>query len=70
MEDFNGLEHIVRDQEPLAPYSWLRTGGIARYFAEPTTENELVSLVSLCKSRDLSVKLLGGGAVLWLSLIR
>ena len=62
MEDFNGLEHIVRDQEPLAPYSWLRTGGIARYFAEPTTENELVSLVSLCKSRDLSVKLLGGGS--------
>ncbi len=62
MEDFNGLEHIVREREPLAPYSWLRTGGIARYFAEPTTENELVSLVSLCKSRDLSVKLLGGGS--------
>ena len=62
MEDFNGLDHIVREQEPLAPYGWLRTGAIARYFAEPTTADELVALVSLCKSRDLSVKLLGGGS--------
>ena len=62
MEDFNGLDHIVREQEPLAPYGWLRTGAIARFFAEPTTADELVALVSLCKSRDLSVKLLGGGS--------
>ena len=62
MAEFAGLEHIVRENEPLAPYGWLRTGGVARYFAEPTTEDELKSLVVLCKSQGISVKLLGGGS--------
>lgn len=62
MIDFSGLEHIVRENEPLAPYSWLRTGGVARYFAEPTTEDELVSIVTVCTSHGTPVKLLGGGS--------
>lgn len=62
MAEFSGLEHIVRENEPLAPYGWLRTGGVARYFAEPTTEDELVSLIVLCKAQGISVKLLGGGS--------
>lgn len=62
MADFTGLEHIVRDHEPLAPYEWLRTGSVARYFAEPANEDELVSLVTQCKSQGIPVKLLGGGS--------
>ena len=32
----SGLEHIVREGELLAPYTWLRLGGEAEYLAEPT----------------------------------
>ncbi|MBA61078.1 MAG: UDP-N-acetylenolpyruvoylglucosamine reductase [Planctomycetaceae bacterium] len=62
MADFSGLEHIVRENEPLSPYGWLRTGGVARYFSEPTTEEELVTLVMLCKAQGITVKLLGSGS--------
>tara|TARA_B100000700_G_scaffold71296_1_gene79339 strand:+ start:14639 stop:15517 length:879 start_codon:yes stop_codon:yes gene_type:complete len=62
MADFNGLEHIVREDESLAPYGWLRTGGVAKYFAEPTTEEELAALVGLCRNQNVPIKLLGGGS--------
>jgi UDP-N-acetylmuramate dehydrogenase len=62
MELWSGLEHIVRDQEPLAAYTWLRLGGAAEYFAEPTTVDELSQLVKRCRERDLPVRLLGGGS--------
>lgn len=62
MELWSGLEHVVRDQEPLAPYTWLRVGGPAEYFAEPTTVDELAQLVRRCRENDLPVRLLGGGS--------
>jgi UDP-N-acetylmuramate dehydrogenase len=62
MDLWSGLEHIVRDQEPLAPYTWLRLGGPAEYFAEPTTVDELAALVKRCHQHDLPVRLLGGGS--------
>ena len=45
MGAFTGFEHIVREQEPLAPYTWFRLGGPAQYFAEPTSIDELTGLV-------------------------
>lgn len=62
MELWSGLEHIVRDQEPLGPFTWLRIGGAAEYFAEPTTVDELSQLVKRCLEHDLPVRLLGGGS--------
>jgi UDP-N-acetylmuramate dehydrogenase len=62
MGPFNGLEHIVRENEPLAPYTWLRLGGPAQYFAEPTTVDELAELVRRCAANDLAVRVLGGGS--------
>ena len=59
---FSGFEHIVREQEPLAPYTWLRLGGAAEYFAEPTSLEELVALVKQCAKNDVSVRLLGSGS--------
>ncbi len=59
---FSGFEHIVREQEPLAPYTWLRLGGAAEYFAEPTSLDELVALVKQCAMNDVSVRLLGSGS--------
>lgn len=62
MEPFAGLEHIVRENEPLAPFTWFRIGGVAEFFAEPTTVEELSTLVQRCHQQDVSLKLLGGGS--------
>lgn len=59
---FSGFEHIVREQEPLAPYTWLRLGGPAEYFAEPTSVEELVALVKHCADNEVNVRVLGSGS--------
>jgi len=58
----SGFEHIVCEQEPLASYTWFRLGGVAEYFAEPTSVEELEALVKHCRERDLPVRVLGGGS--------
>ena len=59
---FGGLEHIVREQEPLAPYTWFRLGGAAQYFAEPSSEAELVDIVKRCHENEVPIRLMGGGS--------
>lgn len=58
----SGFEHIVREGELLAPYTWLRLGGEAQYFAEPTNVDELTELVRRCRQDDMPVRLLGAGS--------
>lgn len=58
----NKTRHLIREQEPLGPYTWLRMGGPARYFAEPTTEVELAALVSEAAQAAIPVRILGGGS--------
>lgn len=62
MEFLDGLEHYTRENEPLAPYTWFRLGGVAQYFAEPTTIDELAALVRRCRQEQLPIRLLGGGS--------
>ena len=57
-----GLEHIVRENEPLAPYTWFRLGGAAQFFAEPTTVEELAAVVQRSHREGLPVRVLGGGS--------
>jgi UDP-N-acetylmuramate dehydrogenase len=57
-----GFEHIVRENESLAPYTWFRLGGRAQYFAEPTNVEELGALVRRCHEAGLPVRVLGGGS--------
>ncbi len=59
---FEKFPHIVREHEPLAQHSWLRIGGAARYFAEPTTIKELTAIVQEAASAGLTVRILGGGS--------
>lgn len=59
---FNGLEHIVREKEPMAPWNWLRLGGTAEFFAEPTSVAELKEILQRAHSEGLPVKLLGAGS--------
>jgi UDP-N-acetylmuramate dehydrogenase len=76
------LEHfkdITRRDEPLAPYTWLKTGGAAQYFITPRTPDELVDVVRCCHQNHVATRVLGGGSnllvrdegvpgvVLWLS---
>ena len=58
----SGFEHIVCEREPLARYTWFRLGGVAEYFAEPTSLEELTALISHCREQSLPVRLLGGGS--------
>jgi UDP-N-acetylmuramate dehydrogenase len=54
--------HIVRDNEPLAPYTWFRLGGNAEHFAEPTSIDELAELVRRCRDEQVPIHVLGGGS--------
>jgi len=58
----DGFEHIVRDNEPLAHYTWFRLGGEAEYFAEPTTVEELADVVKRFREADQPIRLIGGGS--------
>ncbi|GAA4437865.1 UDP-N-acetylmuramate dehydrogenase [Bremerella cremea] len=67
MELTAGFEHFVRTDEPLAKYTWLKLGGSAEYFAEPTTIEELASVVKRCRENDIPCRVLGGGSNLLVS---
>src|SRR5258707_477791 len=58
----SGFEHIVRENEPLAPYTWFRLGGAAQYFAEPTSIDELAALVRRCHEAGVPGRGVGGGS--------
>ena len=45
MPSLKGFEKILRQAEPLAPFTWFRLGGPAEFLAEPNTVEELASLV-------------------------
>lgn len=62
MAVFAGFEHIVREQEAIANYTWFRLGGPAQYFAEPTSADELMGLVQRCRENNLPARILGGGS--------
>ncbi|MFO1063493.1 MAG: UDP-N-acetylmuramate dehydrogenase [Pirellulales bacterium] len=57
-----GYEHLIRENEPLVPYTWLQMGGPARYFAEPTTASELAALIKAAASAQIPVRVIGGGS--------
>jgi len=53
---------IIRANEPLAPYTWLKTGGAAEFFATPRNPDELARLVTYCSSHEIPMRVLGGGS--------
>lgn len=58
----SGFEHVVRENEPLAPFTRLNVGGVAEYFAEPSDLDELVGLVKRFSAEHLPIRLIGGGS--------
>ncbi|MGC1276577.1 MAG: UDP-N-acetylmuramate dehydrogenase [Planctomycetaceae bacterium] len=53
---------ITRQDEPLAPYTWLRVGGPAQFFVEPRDVDELIAVVRACHEQDVKVRVLGDGS--------
>ncbi len=51
----------------LAPFTTFKIGGPARWFAEPTTEDEIVAGVAFARYRQLPLFILGGGSNLLVS---
>jgi UDP-N-acetylmuramate dehydrogenase len=58
---------LFREYVPLAPFTTFKIGGPARWFAEATTEAELVEAVEFSRSRSLLLFILGGGSNLLVS---
>jgi UDP-N-acetylmuramate dehydrogenase len=52
----------IQQAVPLAPYTTFRIGGPARFFAEVTTEAELLEAVHFARQRNLEIFTLGGGS--------
>ncbi len=61
MTAISGLD-CVSEQVPLADRTWLKVGGAAQYFAEPTSVEELKAVVERCRDENMIARLLGGGS--------
>ncbi|MBI3039233.1 UDP-N-acetylmuramate dehydrogenase [bacterium] len=59
----NAMKHGVR----MAPFTTFHLGGLAEYFLEVKTENELVEAVEMAKSEQMPFFLVGGGSNLVVS---
>ncbi len=64
---FIGLEAIVTENEPMAPHTWYRIGGPARWFVRPRSIEELQEVLGRCAEADVKTHVLGLGANLLVS---
>ncbi|HUG19139.1 MAG TPA: UDP-N-acetylmuramate dehydrogenase [Planctomycetaceae bacterium] len=62
MTSLDDFSEILKADEPLAKYTWMKVGGPAQYLAEPRSVEELQALVTLCHEQQIPVHLLGGGS--------
>jgi UDP-N-acetylmuramate dehydrogenase len=62
MSSLSAFNDILQQDEPLAPYTWLRLGGPAQYLATPRSIEELTRLVTACHELQLPIHILGGGS--------
>jgi UDP-N-acetylmuramate dehydrogenase len=52
----------IQEDIPLAPLTTLQVGGVARYFAKSTREDEVREATRFAKTRNLPLFILGGGS--------
>jgi UDP-N-acetylmuramate dehydrogenase len=64
---FAGLDEIVTENVPLAPKTWYRIGGPARWFVQPRTAEELQEAAIRCSESGIPIFVLGLGANLLVS---
>ena len=59
---FSGLESAVTEDAPLAPLTWYKIGGPAKYLVRPRSVEELREAARRCAENDIRVYVLGLGA--------
>jgi UDP-N-acetylmuramate dehydrogenase len=59
---FSGLEEIVTENEPLAPHTWYKIGGPARWYLRPRSVEELQEAARRCTENEIPIYVLGLGA--------
>ena len=59
---FAGLEEIVTENVPLAPHTWYKIGGPARWFLRPRGVEELQEASRRCVENGIPIYVLGLGA--------
>src|SRR5256885_14052270 len=59
---FAGLEEAVQENVALAPFTWYKIGGPARYFVRPRSVEELQLASQRCVENDIAIYVLGLGA--------
>src|SRR5689334_15720729 len=59
---FSGFEEFVTENEPLAPHTWYKIGGPARFFVRPRNLDELQQAAKRCAEENIRVYVLGLGA--------
>ena len=59
---FSDLHEIVQEGVPLAPYTWYKIGGPARYFVRPRSVEELQEAARRCTENEFPIYVLGLGA--------
>jgi UDP-N-acetylmuramate dehydrogenase len=64
---FAGLEEIVTENAPLAPHTWYKIGGPARWLIRPRSVEELQEASKRCAENGVPVYVLGLGANLLVS---
>jgi len=59
---FAGLDDVVTEQVPLAPHTWYKLGGPARWYVRPRSIEELQEAARRCLENEVQVYVLGLGA--------
>jgi UDP-N-acetylmuramate dehydrogenase len=59
---FSGLDEIVTENAPLAPLTWYRIGGPAKYLIRPRSVEELQLATRRCAENSIPTYVLGLGA--------
>ena len=53
---------VVRENQTLAPFTWLQIGGPTSYLVEPNDEAQLMAVVRSCALMRIPMRVLGGGS--------
>jgi len=61
-QPFSGLEEIVTENEPLAPHTWYKVGGPARWYLRPRSSEQLQEASRRCLENNIPIYVLGLGA--------
>jgi UDP-N-acetylmuramate dehydrogenase len=67
LDPFTGLDQIVTENVPLAPHTWYKIGGPARWYVQPRSVEELQEAARRCLDAEIPVYVLGLGANLLVS---